>query len=549
MDDDAATPTDEEDEDDMEATGTSLVRPQAPSMMESDMLRRDAGLTASSVETVNIAAEPGQPQQRQKKVPKAPRTEAEGRAQHFIERDEERRRIHLKATQRAVWRGCGGRPHSPVVGREKWDDRHQVEFSNHNLHPNYRSYFDRRRVRRDDVLDELPGTMKPEWRLSNEPTNPEERNAMNAFLESIGARPTYTPKTMEVQMHGAVFSSQRSLVDPKYGLEATPIEDGSLLQDGSSNQAGEEVTEAMQVSASADSTNQGAMPEQVGAKARDKVETKSPSQSQSSWSDRHGITWCNERHTTGDKLNPVLLRSYFDRARTPHHSRCEVTERPMRVKPEWRLRSDAVTGEDMGRDITTASSNISSAVDVLKAPTRSMVTKGNTIREKRWNWRHELVFKNEEVDSLNRCYFDRWKEPEVNLPNERVLRNLKPNWCLEKVGSPEKTAEMLLESTKMRHTHHGAWNHRHERYFLNNIHTNMKSYFDRPREAEEMAGQRQRTKVTDREKLKVENWSLQEYSTGLDYHKTLRAESAPALPTSKKQRPARTWFSGHGVVF
>merc|ERR1711977_523038 len=102
------------------------------------------------------------------------------------------------------------------------------------------------------------------------------------------------------------------------------------------------------------------------------------SQSQSEWSERHHVTWCNERHTTGTPLNPVLLRSYFDRMRTPHHSRCEVPERPTHVKPRWRLRTDAVTGNDVGRSaMGSTNSSISIAVDILKAPTREGQSKAN----------------------------------------------------------------------------------------------------------------------------------------------------------------------------
>lgn len=200
---------------------------------------------------------------------------------------------------------------------------------------------------------------------------------------------------------------------------------------------------------------------------------------------------------------------------------------------------------------STFSNNISTAVDKLKAPTRetSAASKAGEKRETKWDTRHEVVFKNEEVSRLDRCYFDRWKEPEANLHAERTVRSLKPTWSLARDGSPEKTAEQLLANSGGRHTGYGAWNPRHERLFHNGQHTNMKSYFDRRREAEDMAASRQRKKVTNKDKLKID-WSLQDYGSKMEYHKTLRTESAPELSTvSKMRKTAPAWFSSHGVVF
>lgn len=280
---------------------------------------------------------------------------------------------------------------------------------------------------------------------------------------------------------------------------------------------------------------------------------QSPSQSQTEWSDRHHVTWCNERHTSGSgELNPVPLRSYFDRSREPHHSRCEVPVKAQRVLPAWKLRTDPLTGNDISGSTMSSSSRVSTAVDILKAPTRALCSRGNSSRENRWNARHELVFKNEEVSRLDRNYFDRWKEPEANLHAERVVRSFRPTWALTREGSPEKTAQILLSASALRHTAHGTWNERHQRMFSNDIHANLKSYFDRRREAEDYAASRRRKKLKDKDKLRIE-WSLSEYPSKVDFSTSLRTESAPALldcdTSKKKKKTAPTWFSSHGILF
>jgi hypothetical protein len=193
------------------------------------------------------------------------------------------------------------------------------------------------------------------------------------------------------------------------------------------------------------------------------------------------------------------------------------------------------------------------ALEVLKAPSRAQTSPANDGREKRWNSRHEVMFKNSEVSRLDRCYFDRWKEPECNLFPEKPVRDMKPTWALEKVGAPDKTAKILTASSDIRHAPHGNWNARHERMFSNDIHCNLKSYFSRKREPEDMAASKLRKKVTDDEKLKID-WSLQVnkefFSSKTDYHTSLRAESAPALSSgSEKQKKPPAWFSSHGVLF
>lgn len=395
--------------------------------------------------------------------------------------------------------------------------------------------------------------MKPAWRLNPDAPLREEREALKS-VKAFGpcAAPHLGDNLLSVQRWPSnfhVFTTKDSLHEPNIpqaaevpALEAASEADKSKPQDLPPRQSTSEVKEE--------------------AESWQKSPTSSPNQSQSEWSQRHHITWCNERNTQGPKLNPVQTRCYFDRHRNPHNSRCEHRSyargedvKPMRVLPHWRLRTDPLTGTDMRETQMSAGSDTSNhALEALKAPTRSHSSKHNDAREQRWDSRHEIVFKNEEVSRLDRCYFDRWKEPEATLQNERTVRSLKPTWSLARDGSPEKTAEKLLSKSAVRNSNWGQWDYRHQRLFPNDIHSNLKSYFDRPRKPEDMTASRQRKKVTDKDKLKVESWSLQvsrEYQVKVDFSKVLRSESAPALPTagSQSKKAPLVWFSSHGVIF
>jgi len=500
---------------------------QDPSGDDDADLMEPAAQTASSVVTIKMPS----PTKERVKLGKF-RDGPKVRPPELDERDADRHQMHLQAGERSVWK-----PRNlPPEERENWSDRHHILFLNDSLNPNFRAYFDRTRTRRDDQLDELPGRLKTCWRLDIEPMHPDERQARKTMIASSGAcaKPHLRDSKMEVKIHPTNFEEFPQipgLHDPKFGQNGDSTISSTAVEAGSRSD-----TAAKTASTMTGATDSQSLPQ-------------SPSQSQTEWSNRHHITWCNERYTTGTPLNPVMLRSYFDRTRTPHNSRCEVPVKAQRLLPKWRLRTDPLTGENLMRSTMSSGSNISAAVDILKAPTRALPSKHSQAREKTWNTRHDLVFKNEEVSRLDRCYFDRWKEPEANLHAERTVRSLKPTWSLEKEGSPEKTAEKLMASSVFRHTHRGStWSHRHQQTFCNDIHANLKSYFERPRDFPEMAGSHQRQKVTDKEKLKID-WSLGT-TTQIDYAQTLRSESAPALVTTgQKKKAAPTWFSSHGVIF
>merc|ERR1711972_1009312 len=130
----------------------------------------------------------------------------------------------------------------------------------------------------------------------------------------------------------------------------------------------------------------------------------------------------------------------------------------------------------------------------------------------------------------------------------------KPSWNLEREGSPDRTAKELVRNSAYRHEACGTWNPRHQRTFVNNVHTNLKEYFDRARpiEEEEKPGLHKR-------KLDVD-WSLQDRSS-VEFSSTLRSDNSPSSPSDDKAKAVKgggekpkskhqpTWFSRHGVTF
>merc|ERR1719277_2355406 len=69
-------------------------------------------------------------------------------------------------------------------------------------------------------------------------------------------------------------------------------------------------------------------------------------------------------------------------------------------------------------------------------------------RERRWNGRHDLTFKNEEVSRLDRSYFDRHREPLCVLgpDNEKQDLGSVRIWSLERTGNPAQEAAKVAEA-------------------------------------------------------------------------------------------------------
>jgi len=349
------------------------------------------------------------------------------------------------------------------------------------------------------------------------------------------------------------------------------------------------------------------------------------------WDAHHHVLWSNERSVGSKRLNPVQTRSYFDRMRTPtpasrsiqpHHTCAQgsnssgmegqtVVGPITRVLPSWRLEADP--GEFVGHDGqdsplprppslvahggtggglcrgTHASSGSSGGPEC-----GGMSTVGSEsgqrgasdgagreagVRERlhKWNPRHQLLFKNEEVSRLDRCYFDRWREPEALLTagaNEDRERQSCKVWSLERSGSCEEAAVAVRSASDARHKPCGEWNSRHHLMFHNGLHQNCRSYFDRWREPTDpthpglasvdpdaspeplramtvAAEGRRRCKLGEGEKLPV-RWKLQDYGAkvGVVASSLRSCTSAPGtLEAQRLERRRAAWFSSHGVAF
>lgn len=454
-----------------------------------------------------------------------------------IRLDKERRGLAKYAASRSRWKP----QNKPKEERAEWNERHQVSYTNDGLHQNTRSYFDRFIEFQAKMPAEL---LKPNWRLDPHGSSVEERAEMHHLSRSLGpqARPEVSglgpPDTLELPSSSGSRQREKEELHAERSVKIPFTFERSVSEAATSHRT--------------------------------------------HWDDRHHVVWCNERYTTGPKLNPPLLRSYFDRVRHPGNARgeamwrCEreeVLDKLDRLRPLWRLPVDPLEDAPNKRSTTEVTPGGGGAV--YRNPEKDSFTTAATdadlrdpafgtissaARRRKWNQRHQLTFQNEEVSRLDRSYFDRWREPSCDSPMHKaapkahassrrgsattaheqeegeiqrpVVQGLKPTWSLERDGSPDRAATELKNQTEYRHTNYGTWDPRHQRIFVNEIHTNLKNYFDRPRVPAEMAGSRQRKKVTEEEKLKVDNWSMQLYGPPQDFTKLLRSESAPLLQNS-----------------
>lgn len=496
--------------------------------------------------------------------------------------------------------------------RPGWNGRHKLLYANDNLNPNVRSYFDRWiDARPPGEEPEKGGVLKPNWRLNPDGQSEEDRRQAEAMLRSMSPQGPPSPK------HGDSKAARRTRrpgpPERPWEQEPEPLDEdheprrplpggggGSTKPEPLSQEMSEVLEEKKRVE-EASKWYQAPAPGSYAAKDL------------GTWSRSHHILWCNEQKV-GDytRLNPMQFRSYFGRPREPDVGARSCAYRPARadgkgdevsrVIPVWRLEpvpgSDQLPGEEelkvrpevlqacsgtggdpqMGQG--SSASHLGSTGRSLSSPSLA-----GEQREQRWDGRHDLVFKNEEVSRLDRSYFDRFREPECVLPADQAKRKARGSvrdWSLQPEGNPAEVAKVVSEAGDRRFNPDGKWNARHHVMFYNRIHPNARSYFERMREPAseaapkhllEMADptqlpgpafrdptaaaeRRQRGKLGDSERLPVQ-WSLQELAGPKDRYalqdSLRRCDSEPSRKNPKqarkKERRRDAWFSSHGVVF
>lgn len=504
---------------------------------------------------------------------------------------------------------------------ESWMDRHQVVFSNDKLNPNYRSYFDRwldsRHFRQ---ADEKAGPVKPSWRLNPEALSVSERQREKSMMASwspsgkstrggsTGSKSVPSSKEMVTNRRAARLSREKS-------WETTGLHFWELpehLARVESSESGGKTLELPQAQAGGE-TRPATASSIVGANEKHNARQ---------WESHHHITWCNFRNVGGTIPNPATTRCYFDRHREPDIGARSAAKPPavpdgaekgrapkrqiLKAYPVWRL--EPVPGGMMPEvgvpcDIEPAlkartghggfpkprsqilgpkheASKEFNHKATWSSPTPSTENLHDALHGEDWNIRHHLVFKNEEVSRLDRCYFDRWREPEaLRKPGDEGPAPCSV-WTLDG-GTTDKLQDDFTEEEEIRHfelrnTSNVAWCSRHHLLFDNNIHMNLRSYFGRFRavpstdglvladyadirpqgfaDLTESAENRCRHKLTDSEKLRVD-WTLKgkpsREEKEFDAVQTLRrCDTDPGSKESLLKSKRRAgWFSSHDVIF
>lgn len=163
-----------------------------------------------------------------------------------------------------------------------------------------------------------------------------------------------------------------------------------------------------------------------------------------------------------------------------------------------------------------------------------------------WNERHHLLFNNEKASALDRCYFDRWREPEAVCGKHPQKIKSSLVWAMQKDDrSPADIVAQVLEDMNRRERPVGSWDSRHERLFFNAIHRNARSYFDRPREPEQMARPKCPGRKRSADARIVPNWKLNDgpnASANPDQHllASLRRCSSAPYPSDEDKDTATT---------
>eukprot|EP00927_Polykrikos_kofoidii_P028454 TRINITY_DN24839_c0_g1_i1.p1 TRINITY_DN24839_c0_g1~~TRINITY_DN24839_c0_g1_i1.p1 ORF type:complete len:719 (-),score=116.76 TRINITY_DN24839_c0_g1_i1:146-2302(-) len=584
--------------------------------------------------------------------PYALRRASPQKPQHVLLMDrEERMRMVRANSDRKVWHSAD--KSAAQKRSSRWNERHQLTYTNDGLNPSYRSYFDRFLDYREPKAATL-GKLKPQWKLSPEGSTSQERDADKATLLQFS--PCYHPPAAQTPSKPArrvreeadhVFdrlyldAAHKRLPSPPGERQPRPLPGG-----GGSASTGSIVARA-KVDDEASSCESGSRSDVrsdngsggvIGEGTRGNADAEDL---RGSWDNRHHVTWSNDRQignsseAVGRVMNPVLLRSYFDRTRTPLNSRCEESRQEgAKVVPVWRL--DPLGPRQAAVELTkSATSNASEALSRSSSVTESAAhertvggltsTASRTVyagpgggggdapspklsqasqssppvgdrglplsnsakrREKSWQDRHQLTFKNEEVSRLDRNYFDRFRETEALMPKmkQEVFNRSTLVWSLAKSGSPEIDAKKVCESADARFNADGKWMARHHHSFANDgLQPNLRSFFDRHREPENLAGGKlskreladlslasegspsyehstqnrnraRRGKLAESEKLPVQwklpNAKIKGQKKQPPFEQRLReSNSDGSVLARSQQRRQDAWFSSHGVAF
>lgn len=494
----------------------------------------------------------------------------------------ERQRVHKAAEQRPVWR-----PQLAPKDRGPWNGRHKLVYSNDGMNPNVRSYFDR-------YLDpKLPGmegngALKPSWRLTTEGVPEEERAAMKAAMQSMS--PLGHAKPESPKKGGSTTRIRHLPPDRPWEQEPAPLPEGHEVRlPGPGGAGGARAVPPAPSPAEAEGSAAAAFfqaPPAGGYAAPDVGD----------WDSHHHVLWCNEQKV-GDykRLNPPQFRSYFDRMRTPDVGArsCEMRRRRpdgapevSRIIPAWRLEAiighggALLTPEDLqarpdpvpphtGTGGSPVSPNASKgSLSGVSKSSGSSHTIGRSSWasqprcEGKWNPRHDLTFRNEEVSRLDRSYFDRFREPDCVLDPDQAKREARGSvrlWSLEHEGSPEEVAEAVCKGSDERCSPDGRWNNRHHLMFCNNTHPNDRSYFERWREppdyalpahAPEVRREAPALPTDDRSRGALGPSAPAPHRGHGAEALLLRCDSEPDTRAAKrKERRRAAWFSSHAVVF
>eukprot|EP00931_Biecheleriopsis_adriatica_P040922 TRINITY_DN23436_c0_g1_i1.p1 TRINITY_DN23436_c0_g1~~TRINITY_DN23436_c0_g1_i1.p1 ORF type:complete len:649 (+),score=113.37 TRINITY_DN23436_c0_g1_i1:71-1948(+) len=532
------------------------------------------------------------------------------RSSEVVDHEEELRETFRSAAERPVW---GPTPALQPKGRtDNWNHRHQLMWANEGQNPNTRSYFDRFL----ESKELLPPNhklvpQKPIWRLDPDAHTPQQRQTESDCMTA------YSPAAVRLTLRGPAETQDTRTAKEASAEQQKTRQAMRLSRDKPWIQSESPKPYYLLPK----KKEEGIKEPKVPARKRktDAPELSVEERKERGWDDHHHITWSNHQNLQSEVLNPPSVRNYFDRHREPDIGARSAEKKPpsakdgvMRVLPVWRLSPTPDSSEvpEVGKlwprepmlaSRTGSGGNLQRRSEILgprhdasrevshkstwrcPSPTTSVVDKGSEKRQKNWNSRHALLFKNEEVSRLDRSYFDRYREHLEMVGPDSPKRANSSVWSLGRDLSWQESAVIVGDNPREKVD--ARWSSRHHVFFDNTgdklpVHQNLRSYFDRFREppAEavkkgeeapadddpfrpgyyavltEAAEGRRRCKLKDSDKLKVEVWSLVDKKMQNEKKFKLednfrRCESDPAMSKTAKEKRRKNWFSSHGVVF